>query len=346
MRYCAIANHFGPRLRHVIVAMDGKFGCQSRMNDNLQITLLPIEDKKIDTLGNRRRFRELLRSIRPDYLVTHNWGTIEWAMANWPRLVPHVHVEDGFGPDEATRQFPRRALMRRLILRSTTVVVPSRLLEDIAIRVWKLRRGTLRYIPNGINCARFADENIQPFLPRRDGPIVGTVAALRAEKNFSRMLEAFRLVRNEQPCTLVIAGDGAERARLEARCAELGLSDDVLFVGYRADTERIYASLDVFALSSDTEQMPITVIEAMAAGLPVASMGVGDIGQMVASENRPYVAARDAGTLAWAILKLLENPKFRQQIGHANQAMALRTFSDNSMFAAYGKLFGAAALSA
>src|SRR6185437_14374501 len=129
-------------------------------------------------------------------------------------------------------------------------------------------------------------------------PVIGTVAALRPEKNLSRLLRAFRLVRERMPCRLLIAGDGEERASLEKQAEFLGLREQVLFTGHVQETERIYAALDLFALSSDTEQMPTTVVEAMASGLPVAAVDVGDISQMVAAENRPFVTERNEASLA------------------------------------------------
>ncbi len=339
VRFAAIANHFGAHYRHVIVAMDGAFDAKDRLGPELDVTLHPVANRKGETFANRRRFRELLRAIKPDCVVTYNWGAIEWALANWPPLVPHVHVEDGFGPEEAHRQLWRRALTRRLALRGSTVVVPSRLLETIAADIWKLRRSTLHYVPNGIDCARFANSNIAPLVPRDGRPVIGTVAALRSEKNLMRMLDAFQQVRSEMPCRLVIAGDGAERPRLEVRAAELDLSGDVTFTGYREDTERVYASLDVFMLSSDTEQMPTSVIEAMAAGLPIVATEVGDVAAMVAVQNKPFVVPAGTETLARAALNLLKQDELRKQIGAANQSRARAEFAQERMFAAYGELF-------
>ena len=82
------------------------------------------------------------------------------------------------------------------------------------------------------------------------------------------------------PVRLVIAGDGAERATLEQFAQELGISDRVVFTGHMLP-EAVLGSFDVFALSSDTEQMPNAVLEAMAARLPVASVDVGDVKDMV-----------------------------------------------------------------
>jgi len=337
VRFATIANKFGRRFRHVIVAMDDAFDCKSRLSPELDVTFLPAHNRKGDTLGNRRRFRAILQNMQPECLVTYNWGTIEWGMANWPRLVRHVHIEDGFGPEEAGRQLPRRVLTRRLVLRGSDVVVPSHQLERIALNNWRLKREALHYIPNGIDYDRFSRPDIKPLMARDGVPALGTVAALRPEKNLIRLLEAFRIVRADRACRLVIAGDGPERGPLEAAAA--GMQDSVVFTGYRQDTERVYAGLEIFVLSSDTEQMPTTVIEAMAAGLPVVAANVGDVAGMLAAENAPFVVPPTAKDLAHAIAILLDDAGLRRTIGAANQLHAQREFGEAQMIAAYGELF-------
>jgi len=335
VRFASLANHLGRRFRHVIVAMDNQFDCRDRLDPGLDVTFHTLSYRKASTLANLRQFRSLLRQINPDALVTHNWGSIEWAMANWPGLVRHVHIEDGFGPEEADRQLPRRVVMRRIFLRGSHVVVASRKLEQLATGVWKLPSRIVQHIPNGIDCGRFAAPGLEPLLPPGP-PAIGTVAALRREKNLPRLLEAFRLVRQGRPCRLVIAGDGPERSVLEAQVDAMGLRADVVFTGYRTDTERVYAGLQIFALSSDTEQMPISVIEAMAAGLPVASTDVGDVYQMVCPQNRAFVRGHDAKELAKSLIALLDAPG---KIGTLNQVAARQNFSQEKMFAAYEALF-------
>lgn len=340
VRFAAIANHFGDRFRHVILAMDGDFACSERLSSNLNVDFWPLSHRKGQSLANRRMFRQILAITQPAALVTYNWGTIEWAMANVPRLARHVHVEDGFGPEEATRQLRRRVWARRILLRDSDVVVPSRQLEKLALQVWRLRTRRVHYIANGIDCARFANA---PHTRQDDRLVIGTVAALREEKNLIRLLDAFRMVRENFECRLVICGDGEEREKLVQHAATLGISRDVTFAGHRSDVENVYASFDVFALSSDTEQMPTSVIEAMAAGLPIASTNVGDVRTMVAAQNRRFVVPVDARSLAQALGGLLSDEPLRREIGAANQAHALNEFSDDKMFAAYGALFAAAA---
>lgn len=339
IRFCTLANRFGARYRHVIFAMDGCYDCCDRLAPGLDVQLADVLAKKRDTFGNRRRFRSYLKARPPDVLVTYNWGSLEWAMANWPSLLPHVHIEDGFGPEEADRQLFRRVLTRRLVLARSEVVVPSRTLEKIALNVWRLNPRRVRYIPNGVDCARFSAPDIVPFDWPGSGPIVGTLAALRPEKNLRRLVDAFRLVRSRFPCRLLIAGDGSERQDLETYVEVHGLRDQVRFTGHIGEPERIYAALDIFALSSDTEQMPITVIEAMAAGLPVAATDVGDISLMLSDANRPFMAWRNAGSLADSILKLLHDSESRAHIGTTNRKAAEDRFDVRTMTAAYAQLF-------
>lgn len=341
VRFAAIANHFGRKYRHLIISLNGGDDCMARLDPGLDVTLLPFENKKGTSLGNRARLRALLRFHGPDVLVTHNWGSIDWGLANWPPRVPHIHIEDGFGPEEAERQLPRRAWTRRLVLRNSTVVVPSRTLEKIALDIWKLKPANVRYIPNGINIKRFARADIEPVLARTDVPVIGTVAALRPEKNLVRLLEAFAALRQQRPCKLIIAGDGSEWARLEAHAASLALGDDVLFIGYRPDTERVYAAMDVFALSSDTEQMPTSVLEAMASGLPVVSTDVGDVRKMVSAENGIFVGPRSAEAMVAGISRLLGDADLRRKLGQSNRMVALRDYSERAMFGAYEALFAA-----
>ena len=341
-RFVSLANHFGRALRHIVVAMDGRNGMAAELKPDLDIVFRNVAVLKGQTLANSKAFRSLLRELRPDILVTHNWGTIEWAMANWPRLVRHIHFEDGFGPDETDRQFPRRVWARRLLLRRSTVIVPSRNLQRIAREIWRLPESAVRYIPNGIDCARFAAAP-DPALMRKwsgDGPIIGTVAALRGEKNTERLIRAFGMAARDTPCRLVIVGDGAERPRLEKLMAELGLSARVTFTGTIAGTERVYGGFDIFALTSDTEQMPYTVLEAMAASRPVVATDVGDIRHMVAPENLPYLVARDDAAVAEALRLMVADGNLRSAVGQANRDKVVADYDQSRMFAAFAQAFG------
>lgn len=333
VRFAAVANHFGPAFRHLVVSLDGDLACRERLRPDLDAAFPAVPAAKDAMLANTLRFRRLLRAWRPDVLVTCNWGAIEFALANLPPLARHLHVVDGFGPEERGTQIPRRVWVRRLALRRSPVVLPSRALVRIAAETWKLPGRVIRYVPNGIALERFATDGAR----RGQGePVIGTVAALRAEKNLPRLLRAFAALERGR---LVIVGDGPERAALQALAHALGIAPRVAFAGHRQDTASLYARFDIFALSSDTEQMPLSVIEAMASTLPVAATDVGDIGLMVGAPNAPFIVPPDDAALAGALRRLLADAGLRRRIGGANRAKAERDYDQASMFAAHGALW-------
>ncbi len=339
VRFATIANHFGRRWRHAVVAMDGNLACRDRLDPALDVSFPDIPLRKGDTLGNARALRRALRWVRPATLLTSNWGTIEWAVANRTGLVPQVHIEDGFGPEERATQLPRRVWFRRLFLAGRTVVVPSLTLQRIATSRWRLSADRVRYIPNGVDLGRFAAGPAVAW--PGEGPVVGTVAALRPEKNVGRLLRAFALACQGRPARLVIAGDGPERAALVRLAAELGIADHVHWAGHVADPAPLFRGFDLFALSSDTEQMPISLLEAMAAGLPVASTDVGDVAAMLPPAQRDLVVPLTDEALARALRRLLDDPPRRRALGGENRARAAAEFDQASMFAAWARLFDA-----
>jgi glycosyltransferase involved in cell wall biosynthesis len=340
VRFCAIANHFGRRWRHAVIAMNGDLACRERLGSGLDVSFPQVDIRKGDALGNFRRFRAVLRDLRPHLLVTSNWGTIEWALANAPPLLPsvcrHVHMEDGFGPEECDRQLPRRVRMRRLALRHSLIMLPSQTLLRIATQQWRFDARRLRYVPNGIDLARFVPVD----RTARDGPmVVGTVATLRPEKNLGRLLRAFARASEGGTARLAVVGSGPERGTLEAQAQSLGIGNRVMFAGHRMDAEHVYREMDLFALSSDTEQMPLSVLEAMASGLPLVSTDVGDVSAMVAEPNRPFVVPAEDGALAEALRAMLADAALRARLGAANRARAEHEYSQNAMFEAYASMF-------
>lgn len=342
VRFATLANRWGRKYRHSIVAMDGDHSCADRLDPAIDLTLLPFDAAKGRglSLGNLRRARALLRTLRPDLLLTYNWGAVEWGLANrWSPLCRHLHFEDGFGPDEAGgKQLPRRVWMRRLALggHHTRIVVPSRLLERIATESWRFDPSKLHYVPNGVDCRRFAKVEDTGTPP--DALIVGSVGALRPEKNFARLLRAVAAL-PAPPSQVALIGDGPERPALDALARSLGLGDRVHFAGRVERPETWLARFDVYAVSSDTEQMPIGLLEAMAAGLPVVATDVGDVREMLALPNRDFVVpASDEAGFSRALATLLSDSERRRSLGEANRERAFAEYDEARMVSAYEAL--------
>jgi glycosyltransferase involved in cell wall biosynthesis len=346
LRTVDIINHFGPHLGHSIVALDGNFAASSRFESDLDIMLLPMRDRKGRAVRSVLDGASTLRRLRPDLLVTYGWGAIEWAMANRLLAVaPHIHFEDGFGRDEADAQLPRRVLFRRLALaRCDRLVVPSRHLEEVACRVWKMPADRVVYVPNGVDPSRFAGpsrDTVPGFRRRPDELVIGTVAPLRPEKNVGRLLRVFAGLDAGIAARLIVAGDGGERAGLERQAGELGIAERVVFPG-QVRPEEVLGAFDIFTLSSDTEQMPIVLLEAMAASRAVAAVDVGDIKSIVCEANRPFIVPRDDhAALAAAFSELLRDPSRRLALGQGNRQRVVAEFSQQRMFADYDAVFGA-----
>jgi glycosyltransferase involved in cell wall biosynthesis len=335
MRFAQLVRLHGARYRHTVIALDGRTDMADRLG-GLPVTCQALTFDKRRMLQTLRRFGATLRGIRPDILFTYNWGAIEWALINrLEGVARHIHIEDGFGPEETRTQLKRRVWTRRLALsgKDSTLVLPSRNLEKIALDVWSLPQTRVRFIPNGIDCARFAAAARQSG----DGRVViGTVAGLRREKNVGRLIRAFAGI--ERQAELVIVGDGPEREELENLARGLNVAGRVRFAGQSERPEEWYARMDIFALSSDTEQMPLSVLEAMAAGLPVVATQVGDVAQMVCDENRDYVLPAEG--FAAALARLADDASARRTIGAANEKKARENYDENTMAARYAELIG------
>ncbi len=353
LRAARLINVFGPKVRHTLVsAVPDALGAASAIDPQIEVAY-PTD---FEPLAGRPLPARLLRLARAmqgfDLILTYNWGAMDAVLAHavfgsYLSLPGLVHHEDGFNQDEAQRLKTSRNWFRRIALaRSAGLVVPSRRLETIALDVWHQPRGRVHLIENGIDTARYTRRPKPDALPRivkREGERwVGTLAGLRAVKNLPRLVRACAdLPENWQ---LVILGDGPEREAIRAEALRLGMAHRVHLPGFVADPAQAVGLFDIFALSSDSEQFPISVVEAMAAGLPVASPDVGDVAGMVAEENRRFIVGpRDEGGLADAIEQLALDPALRETIGKANRARAIACYDEARMIAAYRALYASAA---
>lgn len=310
-----------------------------------------------------RALRAIFTAEQPDLVLTYNWGAIEAVLAARTLGLPVVHHEDGFLPDEAAGFKRRRVWTRRLLLRGArAVIVPSRRLESIARDLWRLS-DNLHWIPNGIRPTELASANERQaarasFGIPQDAVVIGGVGHLRGEKNFARLVEAFALLAGRSDAAessdtkrtdaaarsgstprahLLLLGDGPERARIEELGRAPSIAGRVHLPGHRADLRPAYAAMDAFAISSDTEQMPIALLEAMVAGLPVASTDVGDVRAMLPAEQGELVVplAGGAAALANALARLLASAELRANLGRANRVTALQRFGYERMVAAH-----------
>ncbi len=354
IRISSIINHFGNRYRHTILSLDGPTDCRSRLNPDLATEVLAFDGPDTGLFGRLRTIRSYVKSLSPDLLLTFNWGSTEWALANTlSPLCRHVHLESGFGVEEAERQIPRRVYFRRVALaRTAQIIVPSFQLLRIATEVWKLPKRKVQHVPNGVDCEAFgraAVQGIPAGFTKSPGEIViGTVAPLRAEKNIARLIQVFAKLlevnssKAASPLRLLLVGDGGERPALEKLARELGLGERVVFAGHCDEVDKMLGWIDIFAMTSDTEQMPNSILQAMAAGRAIASYDVGDVKAMLPDDSKAFVTPKyDDAALLESFEALVAQEDLRMRTGAVNQAHAREVYAAERMFAAYEKVFDA-----
>jgi glycosyltransferase involved in cell wall biosynthesis len=343
-RFAQLLAIWEERYRHSIVSLDGTLAMAEKLPNWPAITYVPLANPARSTLGGLTQALEIIDINRPSVLVTYNWGSFNWWLAK--RLRPrlrHIHIEDGFGPEEQKRLLTRRNLARRLILndRSTEVVLPSQTLYHIALQSWALSPKHLHYIPNGIEWRRFAAE--RQHRPS-DRPItVGTIATLRREKNIPRLISIFNQavsLRPSLPIMLRIVGGGDQIAEIQKHAMQSPYRDQIMLTGPTSTPQDHLREIDIFAITSDTEQMPLSVLEAMAASLPVISFDVGDIASMVSPENRPAASIdrTDDRSFVNLLLELVNDQEKRLMLGQSNLAAVRNRFDANQMANSYAAL--------
>lgn len=350
VRAVRLMNAWGPRLDHTVVSAEPLAMAAAALVGGQVPVRYPQDFPSLTGSPTPARLARLARAMRGyDLVCTYNWGAMDAVMAHrvfagvW-NLPPLVHHEDGFNEDEATRLSTKRNLYRRAALgRASALIVPSTGLETIAREVWRQPEARVLRIPNGIDTAAFAAPPDPQALPIRkaEGQFwVGTLAGLRAVKRLPDLVAAFAALPPEWQ--LVICGEGPERAAIIAKAEALGIGNRVHLPG-NVDPAKVVGLFDIFALSSASEQFPLSVVEAMAAGLPVAATDVGDIRQILAPENAALLTpAGDVRALQDTLAALAADPALRARLGAANAARARVNFDFAVMQAAYENAYSRA----
>ena len=172
-------------------------------------------------------------------------------------------------------------------------------------------------------------------------PVVATVARLDPVKDLVTLLDAFARVRQAGiDARLLVAGDGPERERLNARASQPDLAGAVDFLGYRSDVRSWLPGVDVYVNSSISEGVSVTILEAMAAGIPVVATNVGGTPEVLHSADVGLlVPARDPASLGHAIVTLLHSASTRSALGSAGRQRLQSAFTLDRMVDAYVALY-------
>lgn len=344
IRTCHLIDALGDGYFHSIMAIDGVCDACQRLKDGTPAELVPPPPGKGGALYFTGMMRTL-RQVRPDLLITYNWGAFDALLAGlFSRVCPVLHAEDGFGKDEAVRLKRRRVWARRLTLNHTAgVVVPSRTLRDLALGDYGVSRNKVQWIVNGVDTQRFSPGTNPLWREQYGIPpehiVFGYVGRLSAEKNLTLLLRAFAQA-GIPDAWLVLAGDGPARRETELEARTLPGRGRIVFTGHVDDPSGLYRALDGFVLSSRTEQMPVSILEAMASGLPVIATDVGDAAEMLEAEEPPVVVpSGDTEAFAHSMRTLAGSAELRRALAQRNRSACVRRYSMEKMVAQYRDLY-------
>lgn len=205
-----------------------------------------------------------------------------------------------------------------------------------------VRSSRIIRIPNGVDLDLFdTSTSFDTELRSGSDAVVGVVGRLVKDKGCDYFLRAVADTLPRFPRTkFVFIGDGPERKSLELLTRDLNIQENVAFLGYRSDMPRIYSSMDFCVLPSLLEGMPMTVLEAMAAGKPVIATSVGEIPKMLdANVDGLLVSPASIEELRTAMIRLLGDTSLRQQMSENARKKAHKCFSAGGMARAYIGLY-------
>jgi glycosyltransferase involved in cell wall biosynthesis len=228
-------------------------------------------------------------------------------------------------------------------------VVPIAVAEEVALSMQRLYQiATCQVIANCIPTEIYA----RPQMPRelwraKEGfaekdTLFVCVARFAPQKNHALLLNAFARGPASHPhARLLLVGDGALRANLEAQAKSLGVTDSIRFLGLRSDIPDALGASDVFVLGSDYEGNPLSVLEAMASGLPIVSTAVGGVPSLVKNGTHGLlVQPGDLEGLSKSMESLFRQREVRQSLGMAAARRARENFDVSNMVRAYEEVYG------
>jgi L-malate glycosyltransferase len=294
------------------------------------------------------RLARWLRREQVDVVHAHQYTPFFYSMmarmlVRRPGVLFHEHGRHF--PD-----YPRRKRIwanRLLLRRRDRVVSVGQAVQRALVQNEGIRQERISVIYNGINVDAFKSSETDRHQVRvdlgvnaRDFLIV-QVARLDYLKDHAAAIRTLaRVIRKLPQAKLLLVGEGPEMPKIKDAVAQYGLAERVHFLGLRTDVPRLLAAADVFLLTSISEGIPVTVIEAMAAGLPIVSTRVGGVSEVVLDGNTGLLSeSGDDMGLAQHILHLADNPGERCRLGQEGRKRAEQQFSAVQMDRGYAALY-------
>lgn len=336
VRTADLINNLGDEYHHTIRILKSGSRALQLITSPAKVTVIegsfPVAVHKA-VIASKKEIKQL----QPDVIFTYSWGAIEWVIGHALfKQTPLIHAEDGFTDETPSNQKFLRLIIRRLFFRAANkVLLPASVLRKVAKTFWLLPDTKIALIPNSVDINRFKPVQRQSQIKTT----LCIIGSLYQVKNHTRLFKIIAALPPTAEFTLLVIGTGVDEARLKQVVKDLSIENKVEFLGLRKDTEKLLEQVDIFCLTSDHEQMPLTVLEAMASGLPIISTRVGDIYEMVSDENKAFIIPIGQESTYIDQLKILmSDSALRNTIGSANRKKCCEFFSNTLMYQRYKEL--------
>jgi sugar transferase (PEP-CTERM/EpsH1 system associated) len=299
-------------------------------------------------LGTHLKFWKLMRRLRPAILHTYNLSALEYNFSGALAGIPvRIHAEHGRDASDPHGLNPKHNFLRRRLAPFIDCFIPvSEDLHRWLGETVRIPADKTLFIKNGVDTDKFAAAAASAASPwGPDDIVIGTVARIQDVKNHRDLVAAFARLRDLVPALrerlrLSIVGDGPLMGAVRAQVASLGLQDVVWLPGARDDVAGLLHGFSLFTLPSLAEGTPVSMLEAMACGLPVVASRVGGIPEVVTDGvEGTLVPVRDVEALAAALAAYVRDPALRHGHGEAARAKVEQSFSMRAMLEEYGRLY-------
>jgi sugar transferase (PEP-CTERM/EpsH1 system associated) len=294
------------------------------------------------------RLAKLLRRERVDLLHAHQYTPFFYGMTARMlcRRPPVLFTEHGRWYPDCPRR--KRIFANRLLLEQRDRVVGvGQSVRQALIDNEGFPSHRVQVIYNGVDMAPFLHAGPQRAAARselgarEEDVLIIQVARLDPLKDHATAIRALaRVVRQGLKAQLVLVGEGPEEPKIRELVQHQQLESQVRFLGLRSDIPRLLSAADLFWLTSVSEGIPLTLIEALAVGLPIVATRVGGVQEVIEDGKTGLLAPRgDAAALAENVLHLVSRPALRQQMGQWGRERAQALFSDQQMHDQYDHLY-------
>ncbi|MBL4702767.1 MAG: glycosyltransferase [Phycisphaeraceae bacterium] len=345
----ALAKELGDRYQSVFLCLDG-LGSRGQEVAELGFEVVDLQRQPGIDLKVSRRIDQAVKTHKIDLLHTHQYTPFFYsAVSRKLRSTPPILLT------EHGRHYPDQRKLKRVIAnkllwrKHDQVTAVGRFVAEALVQKEGFAQDVVKVIYNGIDPDAFmlsnrdqVREKIQKELGlNKDQPVILQVARFHPVKDHETSIKAFSHVVKQLPdAVLLLAGDGGEQKQMQQLAKELGIEKEVRFLGVRKDIAQLMTVADVFVLSSLSEGISVTLLEAMASGVPICTTDVGGNSEIVQHAVTGLLSPRqDAQGLGANIVQQLIDLPLRQKFSDAGRRKLLSQFSQQQMHENYSKRY-------